>query len=177
MFPEGQTTPLVQSKEGSILRKFRFVIAGLTIIVANQALGYAVQAARPETALAAGNTRYYVAQAASLVSTGSKLWQDIPGMSTTITMPSGKHGDVMLLFCGVAATAGEDLLLRATIGGTPAVPQDTVLTEWTAAASNCAFFYKLGLATGSKAVKVQWHATSVYISLVQRSLMVMVNMH
>lgn len=161
-----------------MLRKFRFVVAGLAIILANQAVGYAVHAAMPDTALAAGSTRYYVASRAAYEVTSSTTWKTLSGMSTTISIPSGKHGDVMVLFCGTGGATGGSLYVRAVIGGAAAVPGSILLTDVSTYESHCTYFYKLGLSAGSRAVTMQWHtSTGGTAAMGNLSSIVMVNIH
>jgi hypothetical protein len=160
-----------------MLRKLRFVIAGLILILANQAVGYAVQAARPETALAAGNTRYYVLSHPGSSITSSTAWTNLPGMSTSFTIPSGKHGDVIMLFCGLGGVTGGNLGVRALIGAAAALPSSNILTDVSTYETHCAQYYKLGLGAGSRTIQMQWHTTGGTSAMSELSLLVLVNIH
>jgi hypothetical protein len=161
-----------------MLRKLRFVIAGLVIIAANQAAGYAVHAAMPNTALAAGSTRYYVLSRAAYASTSSGAWTNVSGMSTTINVPAGKHGDVMVLFCGSAGATGTPLYVRAMVGSAAALPSSKLLTNISSYAGNCAQFYKLGLSAGSRNLKMQWQTNGGGTGAMgELTMIVLLNIH
>jgi hypothetical protein len=157
-----------------MLRKLKFVVAGLIIIFANQAVGYAVHAAMPDTALAAGTTRYYIVSTTTAWGTTKTTWDLVPD-TITINIPSGKHGDVMILYCASSTASGKSYV-RATIAGTPAVPSSVLFAEVPGYGAHCAHYYRLGLAAGYKGIVLQAH-TSAGGSMVlgERTLLVTVN--
>ncbi len=163
-----------------MLRKFRFVLAGILIIVVNQAVTYAVSAAQAQSLLAPGTTRYAVVSTTSSTSTTSGTWADLAGLVTNITVPSGKHGDVIILFCGDSNTQSVTSV-RAKVGGYFAAPSASEIRYNPPAGgseSRCANFYLLNVPAGTRAVKVQWAGTSgQYSWMFSRSMIVLVNMH
>jgi hypothetical protein len=160
-----------------MLRKFRFVIAAIAIIAANQAASYAVSASMAQTYIPAGTTRYALASATAEVLYAGSTFKDVPGMATSITIPTGKHGDVMVLFCGDVASL-VDVQAQVLVGGAAATPGIRELGPRTDAAygSRCAAFYKTGATAGTKLVKVQWKPGSVgTIGVHARTMLVTVN--
>lgn len=167
-------------------RKLRPVILSVVTIVvsvvASLAANRAVLAARPESLLAAGTVRFAVASATGSVSTTTwTSWVDLPGMAVVFTIPSGKTGDVMVFFCGVASTNSQ-LDVHAVVGGLLASPGTGARLDSASgpAENRCANFYKLGVAgTGSPmTVKMQWTGGSPGTQTMSaRSLVVVVNIH
>ena len=165
-----------------MLRKMKIPIIVIVIVLLNQAAGYAVHAAMPDAFRPAGTTRYAVVSASDEVSTSSYGWVNIPGLSQSITIPSGKRGDIMILFCGVikVSTSPMNQWVSAQVGGSRATPS-AVLLETTALAreSRCSNFYKLNVAAGTKTVRMQWSIDSPAATqyLTERSMIVIVNIH
>lgn len=161
-----------------MLQKFKLPIVILVIVVLNQAAGYAVHAAMPETLLASGTTRYAVAQATGMIYMSSTSLVDT-GLSKTITIPAGKTGDVMVFFC--ANTQSQSYAyayaLVGSVGASPGLVQlrnhGDVGSE-----SQCVNFYRLGVPAGTKTVKIQWKGYDTLGQwMYQRSMIVIVNIH
>jgi len=144
-----------------MLHRLRFVIAGVIIIMVNQAVSFAVSAGMPATMRPAGTTRYAVAYVDDAF-TNSVEWANIPGLSQSITIPSGKRADVFVSYCGehTADYDGEELYVHALVGGSNATPGSALLEAASRFSSitRCASFYKLNVAAGTKTVRMQWAA-------------------
>ena len=89
-----------------MLRKLKVPAIVLVAVLLNQVAGYVVHAAVPDAFLASGSTRYAVAYAADEITNSSSTYADIPGMRASISIPEGKRGDVLLLFCAESWTDG-----------------------------------------------------------------------
>jgi hypothetical protein len=158
------------------------VVTIVVSVVASLAANRAVSAARPESLLTAGTARFALASATGSVSTTTwTSWVDLPGMAVSFTIPSGKRGDVMVVFCGVSSTNSQ-LDVHAVVGGLVASPgAGARLVSASGPAENrCATFYKVGVVgTGSPmTVKMQWTGgTPGTQSMTSRSLVVIVNIH
>jgi hypothetical protein len=162
-----------------MLRKLKLPIIGLVFVLANQAVGFAVHAAMPDAFLAQGTTRYAVAQSATSEVTHSGAWATVPGMYTTISIPAGKVGDVMGIFCGDAyadhnATA---LQVRAVVAGIVAAPGYVNFQNEQVVQHQCATFYRTGVGAGTNVVGIQWRSSDGLdtVRLWQRSMIVTVN--
>jgi hypothetical protein len=136
----------------------------------------------PSALLPAGTTRY--ASAYSMVGlsiTAADGWADLPGMTKFIAIPSGKTADVIVSFCGAAATNQPSLVhTRALIRDAVAAPADFWLTGSTTISSHCASFSKSNVTSGSPPVKIQWSvdgapANSAF--MYGRHMIVIVNIH
>jgi hypothetical protein len=171
-----------------MLRKFKLVVAGLLVVLVSGVVSYAVSAAVPETLLAAGASRYAVTSvsADAPVVTTSRSFVDVPGLSTSITIPAGKTGDVIVLFCGEAHSAAGTVVVRALVGPAAALPTSMTIQEGVAITtgftSRCANFYKLGVGAGAKTVKMQFRDQAPGMfpypeQLSHRSMIVIVNIH
>jgi hypothetical protein len=164
-----------------MLHKFRFVIAGILIVAANLAVSYGVLAARTQAQLPAGSTIYAVASSTSGTANSSGTWQDLSGLSTKVTIPTGKHGDVLVFFCGEMTTASI-VMVQAKVAGSAASPGSMQLTTnpptTAGSETRCAQFLKTGVTAGTKTVKMRWWSTSGYTStMLNRTMYVVVNVH
>ena len=136
-----------------MLRQFRFVVAGIAIILANLAASSAVSASMTQAALPVGTTRYAVASATTTVLNGSKSFKDMAGLVTSISIPAGKHGDVMVTFCA-SVFSGLGVYAQVLVGGLVATPGPMPFPANDL--SYCLSFYKVGIAAGIQSVRVQW---------------------
>lgn len=163
-----------------MLLKSRFVFAGFAVIVAALLLSYAASAASTEGSLTAGTTRYAVVSATNNIYTNFNTFVGLPGLSTTITIPSGKKGDVMVSFCGEVWSDGY-LVVRALIGGVVAAPpQMELFNGGNDFESRCANFYRLNVPSGNVPVKMQWMGLYSYAGtqwIIDRTMMVTANIH
>jgi hypothetical protein len=160
-----------------MIRTSRLVVAGLLVVLTSGLVSYAVSAAVPGALLTAGTTRYAVSQGLNHVTTFETVFKNLPGLSTTITIPGGKKGDVMIVFCGQATTTAI-MHVRALVGGAVASPGQVLLHENSPQAGNCAIFSKLGVSAGTKTVTMQWQTYSGSVSdMYARSMIVIVNLH
>lgn len=155
------------------------VVMAMLILLSNNPAAAAVQ----QTLLTAGTTRYAAVSTDVHAYTTSTSFVDLPGLSTGITIPAGKVGDVMIFFCGDTAT-GSYTTVRALVGGVAAAPslmQIRANTSTGGGESGCANFYKLKVASGSPTVKMQWRGDPSYPGKQQhmweRSMIVIVNIH
>ena len=168
-----------------MLHKFRFVIAGILVILVNQLVTFAVSAPMPNALLAAGTTRYATVSATNATSIyGDDGWQDVPGMIKYITIPAGKTADVIVIFCGSVTTisgTGLPLYARAMIRDVITSPtQVTFSTLNTSETSNCAIFMSSGVTAGNPAVRIQWDMGGGALDLAgleARQMFVIVNIH
>jgi len=167
-------------------RKFSVVIGGIAVIAlieATLALSSSVSAAVANSLRPAGSTRYAMVQSTTeaydnAVDSG---FEDMPGMATSISVPTGKKGDVMVVFCG--ATSAESaawIALRAKAGGSvlspTAVHVDAELDAVFNPRNHCATFYRNNLPEGTRTVKMQWY-TGTGASVWDRNMIVTVNIH
>lgn len=165
-----------------MLRKFRFVIAGLLIIVANQAVSYAVSAAVPSSLLAAGTTRYALVEKETQLNIVSFSDWEPTLLATSVTVPTGKTADVIVLFCGVASSGNSFIKVRARLGTALLVPNAggtgiSLSSLSSSIQSKCVNFYKTGVGAGTKTVAIEWHAASSLAHLFSRSMIVILNIH
>ena len=112
-----------------MLHRFRFVIAGILIVLVNQVVTFAVSASMPTMLFPAGTSRY--AAAYSLVPAGildTDGWVDLSGMTKYITIPNGHTADVLVHFCGTAQTdSNSTVWVRALIRDVVASPDGFAL--------------------------------------------------
>lgn len=94
-------------------------------------------------------------------------------------LPVGKHGDVLVLFCGQSAGTGT-ILVQALVGGVAANPGAWLLlgtSGTTEDESRCANFYKPNVTAGTKAVNMQRQTSSGPPMLWVPSMIVILNIH
>ena len=163
-----------------MLHKFRFVIAGLIIILVNQAVTFAVSARMPNALRPAGTTRYAMAQSDAQLYVGPvAAWQP-SGLATSVTIPAGKTADVTVLFCSEGYAAGNAIFARAKIGAALLAPNSAgsgvrLIAGTNNLESHCVNFYRAAVSDGTKTVKVEWSATHVSAYLQDRSMIVILN--
>lgn len=126
----------------------------------------------------AGVTRYAWDASTTAVSTTSTSFVDMPSMSQTIVVPSGKNADIFVTFSGMMNTGGAGYV-RVNVDGLIASPGEVQMV-WDisggAAAHAFTFFKTAG--SGSHVVKMQWRGIggdSVFVSY--RSMLVTVNIY
>ena len=164
-----------------MLHRFRFVISGTLVVLTSAMVSYAVSASIPNTLLPAGTTRYAFVTASGQVLTPSSSFVNLPGLSTSITIPAGQTGDVMIFFCG-ASYAENFTLVRALVGGSRASPPEVQLREGatTGSESQCANFVKKAVPAGTHTVTMQWRGpgpAGPVQFMYDRSVIVVVNLH
>ncbi len=161
-----------------MIKKSHLILAGILVVLSSAIVSYAVSAAVPETVLAAGSTRYAVASTTSSTSTSSSTMVDLPSLSTHISIPSGKHGDVIIWFCGYGNTP-TFASAQAVVNSTVALPSGTsILNSTTYGQSGCFNFYLLNVASGTKTVKMRWKSGGGMTSTMdERNMLVLVNIH
>lgn len=163
-----------------MLRKLKVAAIVLVAVLLNQVAGYVVHAAVPDAFLASGSTRYAVAYAADEITNSSNTYADIPGMRASISIPEGKRGDVLLLFCAESWTDGATRVAPWIAGayGTPSSTQIRISPPGGFAESRCFNFHRLNVHAGTKIVKMQWReAGGGTSSLGVRHMIVIVNLH
>ena len=159
--------------------KLRIPIIIVVTAVLTQAVGMVVQAAVPSAFLAAGTTRYAVAQATDNILTWSPDW--IPALSKTITIPGGKTADIMVIFCGNGWTDNNatGLQVKVQIAGTVASPGEfNFAAESGEIEGHCAAFYRLGGTHGDVPVRVYMRSTNgptYSVNMAERSMIVIAN--
>ena len=146
-----------------MLHKYRFLIAGIVIVLVNQAVTFAVSAYVPGALLTAGTTRYATqsSTATTSVSNGAGF-VDLPGMLKYITIPSGEKGDVMVVFCSdFGSTTSDYGWIRVLIGGVSASGSDLqVEFEGASYTSQCGVFTRSNVPEGNPSIKVQMEVTT-----------------
>ena len=164
-----------------MLYRFRFVIGGALVVILSALASYlVVSAAMPDALLPAGSTRYGAVGVAATSATGtnSASFTNLPGLSTTITIPAGKKGDVMVFFCGtIDASTNNYAYVRAKVGSSVARPDEVVAWEFNSTQQNsCVNFFKTGVDAGTHTVKMQWKSDNgTIIGAWARSMIVIVN--
>lgn len=161
--------------------KLKLGVAAVGIIVMTLAMSPTVLAAMPESFVAKGYTRYAAVGATNTVTTTQTTYQDIPNLTTSIKIPSGKKGDVFVFFCG-SVTSESTVDVKALVGGAGTSPaQMTLRGNSTSGESRCANFFLLGVSAGPKDVKMQWKDGGVIgtntQAMTSRSMIVVVNIH
>ncbi len=84
-------------------------------------------------------------------------WQDIPGMSVSVTLQT--NSTLLIMFSAEAQTSTDflEIYVRAMVDATPANPSTgvtlTKLMDW---ASHSFTFYKPNVAPGTHTIKIQW---------------------
>jgi hypothetical protein len=121
------------------------------------------------------------------VSTTSSSWTDVPGMSTTVNVPSGTKALLVITFSGQSrcndSGASPTVLcyVRALVNGVDASPGITILDS-AAAGDNTAhsqgahsFQWVMGVNAGTKTVKIQWlvNESGDAFHLISRSMTVL----
>ena len=164
-----------------MLHRSRSLIAAVLVVITSAIVSYAVSASMPDALLAAGSTRYAAASSNTPETiVAADGWEDLPGMTKYITIPSGKTADVMVTFCGeVSADPATVSTARAMVRDALASPTSfTLKVAVVTFSSQCATFYKTNVAAGSPAVKIQWTATGPgTVVMSKRSMIVVVNIH
>ena len=174
-----------------MFQKHKFIFMGILIVMAS-VLGSlvtslvwtnTVSASVPEALLAAGSTRYAFTQKSdqlNITAPQIATWVDA-GMTTSVAIPSGKHADVVVLFCSQAGADGNFITVRAKIGSTYLEPSQAGngvnLIAGSAVQNQCISFQKAGVTAGPKNVVVQWYAVTTNSHLFVRSLVVILNIH
>jgi len=163
-----------------MLGKIKLIIAGLIVVATSGVVSYVVSASVPDSLVAAGATRYAMVSSSTQRSTSSMSYENLPGMSTSIGIPAGKVGDIMIQFCG-GALAGTQMFIRALIGGVTATPTNVLLIGQTTEAlqqSQCAIFYMTTVKAGTRTVNMQWRsAFGAPQNIFQDTMIVTVNIH
>lgn len=165
------------------MHKFRFVLIGAAMVLASAAASYAaVSAAMPGALLAAGTTRYAFVSAVAQTDTASTSFVNLPGLSTTISIPAGKTADVFILFCGDTVTTNFTSV-RALVGGSRATPAEAWIREPAASGggneTGCANFLKKDVPSGTQTIAMQWRGSSAaaWHSMFDRTMVVIANIH
>jgi hypothetical protein len=163
--------------------KLKIPIIIVVTAVMTQLAGYAAHAAMPNAFLPAGTTRYAFVSTAAQASTTSMSFVSLPGLSTSITVPAGKHADVFILFCGDMITESFTVV-RALVGGSRGAPIEMLVREPSASPlgggeTGCANFLKKDVAAGTHTVAMQWRGAGgvagAYQTIWDRSMVVITN--
>lgn len=164
-----------------MLHRSKLIVGGVLVVLTSAVVSYAVSAAVPQALLPAGSSRYAFAGAntGTPTSTTSTTFVDLSGLTTTVKIPSGKKGDVFVLFCSETRPNGDFANVRALIGGVDSMPGETTLREGTSSQpeeSQCANFARTGVSAGTKTVTIQWRSVGgAEITAYARSMIVLVN--
>jgi len=166
-----------------MVSRSKLIVAGILFLVASVILNQAVSAAVPNALLPTGTTRYAFVRSSSAVSTTSTSFVNLPGLSTSITIPAGKVGDVMVYFCGQTITESFTTV-RVRIGATGGPPSETQIRENTSTGggeTQCAQFAKANIPSGTHTVRMQWRGSTFFPGdqqqMFERSMIVVANIH
>lgn len=166
-----------------MLHKLRFVLAGILIIVVNQAVTFAVSAHMPDALLAAGTTRFATAAVghsvvAQVITTGVGF-VDVTGVTKFITIPSGQTADVMVIFCAeIFSTTAVNAKVRALIRDVAIDPDYVGVDVLKNNTNRCMLFHKDAVSAGSPAIKIQVQPQNGdNVSVSGKSLVVIANLH
>ena len=143
-----------------MLHRFRFVIAGILMVLTSAAVSYAVSASMPTALLPAGTTRYATAYRvgtiAEYIPADEDTWTDVLGMTKYITIPKGQTADVMVQFCAmISSTTTSQTPVRATLRDVPGKPGTLWLGMQGWFSNECAIFHWINVTAGSPAIKIQ----------------------
>ena len=161
-----------------MLQKLKPLASVLVIVVVTLLVNNVASALGLNNLLAPGTTRYAVVNATSNAYINSTAFVNLDGLSTSITIPSGKHGDVMVFFCG-EALSDSFMKVQAMIGSTAMAPGEVQLRgNALGSESQCVNFSKPGVVAGSKTIRMQWRGTTMaQQQMFKRSMIVIVNVH
>lgn len=163
-------------------RKLFIGIAVLLIVTATFALGYVASAAGtgPLALQPSGTMRVGAVSATNGINTTSTSFVDVPGLSSSFSIPSLKQGDVVIQFSGEMNSPNQ-INVRALVDGSLTNPNSFgngpqlfygVGGGATAQGFN---FYKFGIGPGSHTVKIQWEGFSGQQFMSYRSMVYFVN--
>ncbi len=146
------------------------------------AAGYAAATnIQPALFLASGTTRYATATAEDPQNTTSTSFVNIPNLSTTITIGTGKTADLMIDFSG-ELNGCSAIFVRAVVDGATTSPSSAQVfwpLAGLGAASHGFTFVKKAVKSGTHTVAIQWQELSncaqAFIS--SRSMVVTANIH
>ena len=162
--------------------RFRFGMAMVAVVAAVFVAGYAVAASVvPASFVTAGTTRYAMVAVnpSSTTTTTSASFVDMPGMSTSISVPAGRVAEVMIDFSGMVNTC-DAMYVRAVIDGSAASPAYTQF-QWNfnGGADSHAFTFVKTVKAGPHTVKMQWHGLTSCSQqfIAARSMIVTANIH
>jgi hypothetical protein len=159
------------------MRKFQLILAAVVVVATSGLVSYAVSASVPSALLTAGTPRYAVAYATNGILTTDTLWHGA-GLSTTITIPAGKTGDVIVSICAESYSGTPSaLMVRVVVGGIIAAPLQMQFAGEEVIESHCGNFWRLGVPAGNVFVSTLWRATNTSANLYNRSMVVTVNIH
>jgi hypothetical protein len=165
-------------------RKLLIGVAALSIAIAVFSLGYVASAANigPLGLQPSGTVRVGAVSAFNAINTSSTTFVDVPGLSTTFSIPSGKKGDVIIQFSG-EVNSPSAMNVRALVDVSAADPNNAgngpqIFWGVSGGATTQGFnFYKFGVGSGSHIVKMQWDGDSGSQFMIFRSMIVFVNIH
>ena len=103
-------------------------------------------------------------------------FEDMAGMATSITIPSGKKGDVMVVFCAENSVSSPGYIQVRAMAGGSLLSSPVYLDAATSVTNHCASFYKLNVPAGPRTVRMEWQA-GTEASLWDRNIIVIVNIH
>jgi hypothetical protein len=155
-----------------------------SMIAASLVAGYALAAsAGIDTFTPQGVTRY--AMVASNGGSGnnaittSTTYVDMPGMATSISVPTGKTADDIVTFSGMANTC-DATLVRAVVDTAVASPAEVqFMWNHSGGAESHAFTFFRTVKSGLHTVKIQWRGLTSCAQqfMAARSMVVTANIH
>jgi len=162
-----------------MLNRHRLVIAGLVVVLTSALVSYAVSAAVPSALRPSGTTRYAMVQSTSQTTDddSDSGFEAMQGMATSINVPAGMKGDVIVVFCGeTSAVSPTWIEMRAKAGGSVLAPTSVFMGAGSTQVNHCATFYKNNIPEGTRTVKIEWYASTL-ASVHDRNMIVIVNIH
>ena len=160
--------------------KLRAAIAALGLFVAASATGYFFAANVQANYVTAGTTRYAMVAAQDAQTSTSTSFVSIPGLSTTVTVPSGKVADLIIDFSGEVNSCSA-MSVRAVVDSTASSPTSAQIfwpTGGGAQAEAFTFFAK-AVKSGTHTVAIQWSeitaCSQMFIS--SRTMVITSNVH
>jgi hypothetical protein len=156
-----------------------------SMIAAALVAGYALAASvGPDAFTQQGVTRYAMVASdggsGGNATTASTTYVDMPGMATSISVPTGKTADVIVAFSGMANTCSA-LYVRAVIDSAVASPAEVqFMWNLSGGAESHAFTFFGKAKSGAHTVKVQWKGLSCASGqqfMAARSMIVTANVH
>lgn len=145
----------------------------LTIGVATAAFGFAPADFQPKGAM------YVTAvSATNAINTSSTSYVDVPGLSTRVTIPAGKVGDLVIQL-SAEVNSPDGLYARARVDGSNATPGQAQLYNGinvNKGSSTHGFnYYMFNVGAGLHEIKIQWKGLGGSQFMSNRSMVVFAN--
>ena len=160
------------------------LLMAVVTVVATVTATRMVSAAAPTVVLSSGTTRYAAVSSTTLLSPAGlgAAFVDVPALSQSFTVPSGKKADVLIYFCGETRTSDLITVRGVVVTGAGTViasPPQMKLQDPSVVAdlvSRCANFYRQGV-SGAVTVKIQWRGMGGPSQMQNRSMILIFNIY